>query len=73
MLPLVFAIVFLAFVNLYLLMSSILIMLFHTAGCANPSDEDGAPADDGATADVGDEGGPYLPACHIILCSENLV
>ena len=48
-------------------------MLFHTAGCANPSDEDGAPADDGATPDVGDEGGPYLPACHIILCSENVV
>ena len=68
MLPLVFAIVFPAFVHLmHLLMSSILIMLFHSAGAANASDEDGA------TADVGDEGEHYLPACHIILCNENVV
>ena len=73
MLPLVFAIVFPAFVHLHLLMTSILILLFHSAGAANASDEDGAPADEGATADVGDEGEHYLPACHIILCNENVV
>ena len=62
--------------HLHLKMTSILITLFHSAGVADASHDDeeqaddakqaddGATADDGTTAD-GDEGGHYLPACHI--------
>ena len=57
MFPLVFAILFPAFVHLHLIMSSILIMLFHSAGAADASHDDEEQADDAQQAD---DAGKYL-------------
>ena len=57
MLPLVFAIVFPAFVHLHLLMTSILILLFHSAGAADASHDNEEQADDAHQAN---DAGKYL-------------